>query len=164
MACCVLVFQLVCVQNLGLMLGIVNLRAYMALGHSGLYLKLQLIKVLSGLVIISGIAILLHNIYWVALAACVHGLLCVFIDLAPAKRMHGLGSLSQIRSVMPTLFVALLAAGLASRSPCIRLFSLCASASFADRHLRWCLSCLFSCFQLRGLQECFTILSDLRSR
>lgn len=160
---CVLVFQLVCVQNLGLMLGIVNLRAYMALGHSGLYLKLQLIKVLSGLVIISGIAILLHNIYWVALAACVHGLLCVFIDLAPAKRMHGLGSLSQIRSVMPTLFVALLAAGLA-------LVPLAFDISYALQLLLQIaiyVGVYLACsrvFKLRGLQECFTILSDLRSR
>ena len=151
---CVLVFQLVCVQNLGLMLGIVNLRAY---------LKLQLIKVLSGLVIISGIAILLHNIYWVALAACVHGLLCVFIDLAPAKRMHGLGSLSQIRSVMPTLFVALLAAGLA-------LVPLAFDISYALQLLLQIViyvGVYLACsrvFKLRGLQECFTILSDLRSR
>lgn len=144
---CVLVFQLVCVQNLGLMLGIVNLRAYMALGHSGLYLKLQLIKVLSGLVIISGIAILLHNIYWVALAACVHGLLCVFIDLAPAKRMHLAGVIIADTKCNAHFVRCSFSCWTSARSPCIRYF-LCASASFADRHLRWCLSCLFSCFQI----------------
>lgn len=106
---------------------------------------------------------MLHNIYWVALAACVHGLLCVFIDLAPAKRMHGLGSLSQIRSVMPTLFVALLAAGLA-------LVPLAFDISYALQLLLQIViyvGVYLACsrvFKLRGLQECFTILSDLRSR
>ena len=60
---CVPIFQLTCVSNALLMLQLVNLRAYMALGDSGLYMRLQIIKVLGGGAVIWVTALLTKDIY-----------------------------------------------------------------------------------------------------
>lgn len=160
---CVLVFQLVCIENLWLIVRIVNLRAYMALGHSGLYLKLQLIKVISGLVFISSIAVLLHNIYWVALAACVHGLVSLFIDLVPAKKVHGLGLVAQLKSVTPTFLVALFSAAIAIIPLCFPLPPLCQLGLQVIIYFGVYIICS-QVFKLQGLKECLVIFSDLRNK
>ena len=125
---CVLIFQLACIPNVFLMFQLVNLRAYMALGNSGLYLKLQIIKVTLGGALICGVAIATADIYWTAVATCIAGLLSVLvIDIFPAKREHGYGALSQIRDQLPVFFVSaasLLATSLlpvAGYSYCIQL-------------------------------------------
>ena len=100
----------------------------MALGNSGLYLKLQIIKVTLGGALICGVAIATADIYWTAVATCVAGLVSVLVvDVFPAKREHGYGALSQIRDQMPVFLVSiasLLATSLlpvAGYSYCIQL-------------------------------------------
>ncbi len=97
---CVPIFQLACLSNSVLILQLVNLRTYMALGNSALYLKLQIIKVLIGGGMICGTAYFTHDIYATAVATFLSGTLSVFaVDLIPAKRMHGYGALSQLHDV-----------------------------------------------------------------
>lgn len=108
---CVPIFQLTCISNAILMIQLVNLRAYMALGDSSLYMRLQIIKVLGGGAIIWITAALTHDIYATALANFFVGTVSIiFVDAAPAKRLHGYSSLDQVKDVLPTLSLSLVAA------------------------------------------------------
>lgn len=119
-AACVPIFQLACVANSVLMFQLVNLRAYMALGDSALYMRLQIVKVLGGGAVIWVTAALSRDIYataWATFAVTILSVLCV--DMPPAKRMHGYGALSQLRDQLPTfaLVGVASAAGVASGLP-----------------------------------------------
>ena len=108
---CVPIFQLTCISNAILMIQLVNLRAYMALGDSSLYMRLQIIKVLGGGAIIWITAALTHDIYATAWANFFVGVISIiFVDAAPAKRLHGYSSLDQVRDVLPALSLSLVAA------------------------------------------------------
>lgn len=101
---CVPIFQLTCVSNALLMLQLVNLRAYMALGDSGLYMRLQIIKVLGGGAVIWATALLTKDIYATAWANFFIGVFSIlFIDAPPAKRRHGYSAWSQVKDIMPIL-------------------------------------------------------------
>lgn len=105
---CVLIFQFSCLGFVLLMPQVVNLRAYMALGNSGLYLKLQTIKVVTGAFTFCLVAILSKNIYIVSAAVLIHTTMCVLlVDMFPAKKTHGVGALEQLRIISPTIFLSI---------------------------------------------------------
>lgn len=109
---CVPIFQLTCVSNALLMLQLVNLRAYMALGDSGLYMRLQMIKVLGGGAVIWVTALFTRDIYATAWANFFVGIFSIlFVDASPAKRLHGYSALSQTKDIMPVLALSCFAAG-----------------------------------------------------
>lgn len=111
---CVPIFQLTCVSNALLILQLVNLRAYMALGDSGLYMRLQSIKVLGGGAVIWVTALLTKDIYATAWANFFVGIFSIlFVDASPAKRLHGYSALSQMKDVMPILALSCVAAAVA---------------------------------------------------
>lgn len=108
---CVPVFQLTCLPNCLLMLQLVNLRAYMAVGDSGLYLKLQTIKVALGVLIIGTTAAVSRDIYCVAIAAAAVGALSILlVDLRPSGRMLGYGARSQLAAALPAIGLSTFAA------------------------------------------------------
>lgn len=112
---CVPIFQLACISNTILMLQLVNLRAYMALGNSSLYMRLQIIKVLGGGAIVWITASLTHDIYMTAWVNFFVGIVSIlFVDAAPAKRQHGYSALRQIKDVLPILTLSLAAAAAGS--------------------------------------------------
>lgn len=107
---CVPIFQLACISNAILMLQLVNLRAYMALGDSGLYMRLQIVKVLGGGAVIWVTALLTKDIYATAVANFFVGVCSIlFVDMPPAKRLHGYPALQQVRDTLPSLFLSLVA-------------------------------------------------------
>ena len=94
---------------------VVNLRAYMALGKSDLYLKLQILKVTSGAITFCCVAVFTHNIYLVAAAVLIHTVFCVLaIDMPPAKRIYGLSMIKQLKIIFPTTIMSCLAAAIAN--------------------------------------------------
>lgn len=108
---CVPIFQFVCISNCVIMLQLVNLRAYMAIGDSGLYLKLQIIKVTVGFVLIASAAILTNSIYWVAFITCVFGFIAVIgIDMQPSRRVLGYGRSQQLKDVSMVYGIAFISA------------------------------------------------------
>lgn len=112
---CTLIFQLSCIGYTFLMPQVVNLRAYMALGLSGLYLKLQLIKVISGALVFCVIAIVTKDIYIVSSAVLIHTTACIlFVDMYPAKKAFGIGALTQLQIITPTLALSIVASFAAS--------------------------------------------------
>lgn len=108
---CVFVFQLTSVSSCWLILQLVNLRAYMALGDSGLYLKLQVVKVGVLCIAIWSTAFLTRDIDLTAAAATLAGFVNVLaVDLSPAKRMHGVGGLEQVAMILPSVALSAVAA------------------------------------------------------
>lgn len=109
---CVFVFQMACLSASPTILQLVNLRAYMALGESGLFLRLQARKVALLAALVWTTAILARSIDLIAAVLSATTFLSVFaVDLPPAKRMHGLGGLQQL-AVFSPIFAAGVAAGL----------------------------------------------------
>lgn len=107
---CVPIFQATCIANAPIMLMLVNLRAYMALGDSQLYMRINIIKIALGTVAIGGTAILSGDIYVVAYVTAAYTVLTVFfVDMVPAKRKTGFGWGEQVRLVLPTFAVAIIA-------------------------------------------------------
>lgn len=108
-----LIFQFSCLGYVLLMPQVVNLRAYMALGNSGLYLKLQIIKVVSGAFLFSLVAVLSKNIYIVSAVVLAHTVLSVlFVDMVPAKRVHGVGAIEQLAIILPTVLLSSVASAI----------------------------------------------------
>lgn len=113
-AACAPVFGLACLSNVVLILQVTNLRAYMALGRSDLYLILQAVKVLVGGVTAAVVAVTTRNIAMVALANTVASFFnVVVIDLWPAASVHGYGRSSQLGDIAPIVGVSAVAAGIA---------------------------------------------------
>lgn len=107
----VFIFQLTFGVNAFLMFQLVNLRAYMALGESSLYLKINLIKSGMSIVAICAVAILTRDIYLTAIATSLCNVLGIFfVDMPWAKRVHGYGALRQMRDQLPTYGICMLAA------------------------------------------------------
>ena len=105
------IFQMLCFSGSFTLLQIVNLRAYMALGDSGLYLKLQIIKVAFGGFAICFAALITHDIYAVSAVTMFAGVLSVLIvDLQPAGRMLGYPRHSQVKDVLPVYGLAAVSA------------------------------------------------------
>ncbi len=111
-----LVFQLICLGDCFMIVRITNLRAYMALGDSALYLRLQTIKVVLGIAALSLAALLTHNIYVIAATRAVFSVFTVWaIDARPASRMLTHSRSSQFLDVLP--FILLAAAASAAAYP-----------------------------------------------
>lgn len=107
---CAPVFSLACLGNVVLILQLVNLRAYMALGRSDIYLVLQVAKVLVGGIAVAATAAVTGDIACVAAANFVASVFnVVVVDLCPARRTHGYSRLAQLRDIAPMMLSALLA-------------------------------------------------------
>lgn len=160
---CVPIFQMVCISHSVMMLTATNLRAYMALGRSGLYLGLQAIKVAIGGVSICGTALLTGDIYLTALATCLSTLFnTLVVDSACSGSVYGYSAISQMRDIAPSIAAASAAAlvaclpSLAINSDFILLLTQ-ALAYFAF---------YFVCarvFRLEGFADCMAIAKALIS-
>lgn len=108
---CVFIFQATCLTCAVLILQIANLRAYMALGDSGLYFKLNVIKCGLGVIVLSATAIVTRDINAVAAVWLLFSVLAVLlVDMIPAKRKFGYGCMRQIKDVVPTYVLCAIAA------------------------------------------------------
>lgn len=158
---CVPVFQLTCLANSLLMFQLVNLRAYMALGDSALYLKLQIIKVFAGGFAICAVAIITNDIYATAATTGVAGIISVlFVDMVPAKRMHGYGWFEQVRDQSRTYLSAIIASAAAGFTQILALFPvaqiLLQVIIFAGVYIGFC-----ALLRVPALKECIQIAQNI---
>lgn len=108
------IFQMACLSNSVLLLQLVNLRAYMALGRSGLYLKLQVVKVVLGGVVICAAAAVSKDIYVVSFFTAATAVLSVLlVDMQPAMRFVGHSRSCQLKDSLPIYLLSTAAAGAA---------------------------------------------------
>lgn len=160
---CVPIFQMVCISHSVMMLTATNLRAYMALGKSGLYLGLQAIKVVVGGVSICGTALLTGDIYLTALVTCLSTLFnTLVVDSACSRSVYGYSTISQMRDIAPSIAVAVAAALVAC------LPSLAINSNFILFLLQALVFFVFylvcaRVFRLQGFVDCMAIAKTLIS-
>ena len=154
------IFQMLCISNAVLIIQLVNLRAYMALGASGFYLRIQIVKVALGVLVIGGTAYIARDIYAVAFATAALGVFNILVvDTWGAKRMFGYSRAEQLRDVWKIYLVALVA-GIIAWVPAFFLDSyvlrlIIQTAIFCGAYLLIARS-----IRLEGYSDCMRILKD----
>ena len=104
------VFTVTAFSFLGLMVQSVNLRAYLALGRSDVYLGLQIIKVFLNIAISAAVALVTKDINLVAVATGGVTLFSMFvIDVFPASRVTGISIRAQYKIFSPSLLICIAA-------------------------------------------------------
>lgn len=110
----VFIARLTFVANSFLMFDLVNLRAYVALGKSGLYMKINVAKMVVSGTAICITAIVTKNIYSTAIVASAATIFGVFFfDMFPARAVHGYTALRQIEDQLPTYIACIVSTGCA---------------------------------------------------
>lgn len=161
---CVPVFQSLCIANSLMLLQVINLRAYMALGDSGLYMRLQIIKVALSVVAISVAALLTKDIYIVAAVnAVLIAFNVIFVDLHSAKRVHSYSRLSQIKDIIPIYLIAAVA-GIGSYAISVFNFSNIAELVLMAIVFVFIYLLLSVTFKIQGAKECFQLLNGLLNK
>lgn len=96
--------QILCVANFFTPITISNWEAIKALGHSGITLKLEIVKkVLDvGILLVS----CFHGVYAIAWGLVLYNFLCLFINLYPNKQLLDYGIGEQLLDAVPTALIA----------------------------------------------------------
>ena len=89
-----------------------NLQAINALGRSDIFLKLEVVKMIIGLLVLA--ISIPFGIYAIALGSVVNGLISTFINASPNRRILGYGYLEQLKDIVPSLLLSLVMAGIVS--------------------------------------------------
>ena len=101
--------QILCIANFFRPITLSNWEAIKALGYSGITLKLEILKkIVDVLILVISVYMGLYAIAW----GCVlFNFLCVFINLAPNKKLLDYGIMEQIIDAVPTLVISLVMGG-----------------------------------------------------
>lgn len=98
--------QILCVANFFRPITLSNWEAIKALGYSGITLKLEITKKVADITIL--IISAMMGVYAIAWGCVLFNFLCVFINLAPNKKLLDYGVKEQIIDAVPTLLIALI--------------------------------------------------------
>ena len=97
--------QILCIANFFRPITISNWEAIKALGYSGITLKLEIVKKVVDITILIVSAMI--GVYAIAWGCVLFNLACVFINLAPNKKLLNYGIREQVIDALPTLLIAL---------------------------------------------------------
>ena len=97
--------QILCIANFFRPITIANWEAIKALGYSGITLKLEMIKKVVDISILIISAMI--GVYAIAWGCVLFNLICVFINLAPNKKLLNYGIKEQVADAVPTFLIAL---------------------------------------------------------
>ena len=97
--------QILCIANFFTPITISNWEAIKALGYSGITLKLEILKKIVDITILVISAFI--GVYAIAWGCVLYNLICVFINLAPNKKLLNYGVAEQVKDAVPTLLIAL---------------------------------------------------------
>lgn len=81
-----------------------NLQAINALGRSDIFLKLEIIKKILGIIIL--IISMKYGVYAIAVGVLISGMISSFINGYPNKKLLNYGYLEQIKDVIPSLLIS----------------------------------------------------------
>lgn len=101
--------QILCVANFFRPITISNWEAIKALGYSGITLKLEIAKKIIDITIL--VITAFFGVYAIAWGCVLFNLICVFINIAPNKKLLNYGIGEQIKDALPTLIIAILMGG-----------------------------------------------------
>lgn len=96
--------QILCIANFFRPITISNLEAIKALGYSSITLKLEMIKKVVDIAIL--VISIFFGVYAIAWGNVLYNAVCVFINLAPNKRLLNYGIHEQIIDAVPTLLIS----------------------------------------------------------
>lgn len=97
--------QILSIANFFRPITIANVQAINAMGHSGITLKLEIIKKTVDIIILVISACI--GVFAIAWGCVLFNFLCVFINIAPNKKLLNYGIWEQIVDAVPTLLIAL---------------------------------------------------------
>lgn len=97
--------QILCIANFFRPITISNWEAIKALGYSDITLKLEIVKKVVDIIILIVSAMI--NVYAIAWGCVLFNFICVFINLAPNKKLLNYGINEQVKDAVPTLLLAL---------------------------------------------------------
>lgn len=103
---CVPFLQIFCVAYALYPIHTANLQAINALGRSDIFLKLEIIKKVVGLIIL-GISIF-YGVYAIAVGMLIVSILCTFINAYPNLKLLNYSYKEQLLDIMPSLMISLL--------------------------------------------------------
>lgn len=106
---CVPFLQMYCVIYMLLPIHTANLQALNGLGRSDLFLKLELIKKMIGLINLLVMALVFQNIYLMVFSYIFTALISTFINAAPNKRVIDYSYLEQIKDIAPAFLLSFIA-------------------------------------------------------
>ncbi len=91
-----------------------NLQVLNGMGRSDLFLKLEVVKNIVGLVILCTAAFVFDTIQAIILGYMLTGVLCTFINAFPNRRVIGYAFSEQVRDILPAFLLSLVAAAVAA--------------------------------------------------
>ena len=97
--------QILCIANFFRPITISNLEAIKALGYSDIIFKLEIIKKIVDISILIISAMI--GVYAIAWGCVLFNLICVFINLAPNKKLLNYGIKEQVADAVPTFLITL---------------------------------------------------------
>ncbi|MCX0365173.1 lipopolysaccharide biosynthesis protein [Clostridium perfringens] len=101
---CVPFMQIFCISYALWPIHTANLQAINALGHSEIYLKLELVKKILGTVIL--VISLFFGVYAIAIGTLVSGVISTFINAHPNKKLLNYSYIEQIKDILPSLLIS----------------------------------------------------------
>lgn len=119
--------QLVCLQYAWRPIHSVNLKAILAVGQSGVFLRLEIIKRILGLAVIA-VALPFGVLPFMIVVALVSDPLCIVINSWPNRKLLGYKLGEQIKDVLPTAVITILMACVITPFPIVIKNSIVAMA------------------------------------
>ncbi|MDM0469388.1 lipopolysaccharide biosynthesis protein [Clostridium perfringens] len=107
---CVPFIQIFCISYALWPIHTANLQAINALGHSEIYLQLELVKKVVGTIIL--IVSLFFGVYAIAIGTLISGIISTFINSYPNKKLLNYSYVEQIKDILPPLAIAIIMGGI----------------------------------------------------
>ena len=101
--------QILCIANFFRPITLSNWEAIKALGYSDITLKLEIVKKIVDVLIL--VVSVIFGVYAIAWGCVLFNFVCVFINLAPNKKLLDYGVKEQAKDALPTLLIALIMGG-----------------------------------------------------
>lgn len=101
---CVPFMQIFCISYALWPIHTANLQAINALGHSEIYLKLELVKKIVGTIVL--VISLFFGVYAIAIGTLISGVISTFINAHPNKKLLNYSYIEQIKDILPSLVIA----------------------------------------------------------
>ena len=104
---CVPFVQLCCIMYAFYPLHTSNLSAINAMGRSDIFLKLEVIKKVLGLLLLIGSYFYFKSPIGIAYGATVGSLINTFVNVHPNKKLMGYGYMEQVKDIMPSILLSI---------------------------------------------------------
>ncbi len=104
---CVPYLQAYCFSLMFLPVHTCNLQAINAMGRSDIYLRLEIIKKIYGLLLLVGAVVLFDTPIAIALSGVLSAVISTFVNAQPNKKLIGYSYLEQVKDMLPSMLLSL---------------------------------------------------------